>query len=584
MSDTISIIKSSSGSVNAQVSPDGALVSMGNVDHSDEVDMDDYVQNGIWYIPNAATVVNGPSGATGGMLISLSPFLPTDTVNKSGMRQIFVDNNNVYYFRSMVAYVWTPWLRLSDPLGAMGYAEASDEGAVDLDDYVQNGIWYISNATAIVNGPYGAIGGMLISMSPFLPTDTVNTSARRQIFIDNNNVAYFRSMVAYVWTPWVSYPSVAQESPMPTPELFSIDFSAVSDDASSMIGYKEEYVSDGVYRPTGGWDDLVTIDKYVVCDDVSYSADVVLESAGVGVVTLGTRSADYSTSHFATVVKFDFDNHRVEFLTSEQGGGNFDGKSLPGYVYASEEMSGLSGTMYRVEIGRKGRCPYAKVTNLSTSSVCAEKTLSEYAEQEGYGGKAGTLYDLPTFSVLSGSVAFSRVACAVPSDPFALFIGDSITQGLRVTYNECWAKMAADYFGNSVTMGRGGGTINHVISALEDVASKVRPKYVVVTIGTNGGNSKAKLDKVVSLIKSMGAVPIVNCVSQLAGGVSYINDDILDLPCMHARFDIATSVSNNLSNGQNESLFDDDLVHPNADGHKAMYDAFVAEAGWVKVR
>ena len=92
------------------------------------------------------------------------------------------------------------------------------------------------------------------------------------------------------------------------------------------------------------------------------------------------------------------------------------------------------------------------------------------------------------------------------------------------------------------------------------------------------------MDKVVSLIKSMGAVPIVNCVSQLAGGVSYINDDILDLPCMHARFDIATSVSNNLSNGQNESLFDDDLVHPNADGHKAMYDAFVAEAGWVKVR
>ena len=122
--------------------------------------------------------------------------------------------------------------------------------------------------------------------------------------------------------------------------------------------------------------------------------------------------------------------------------------------------------------------------------------------------------------------------------------------------------------------GRGGGGITGVIEKIDSEVSLLKPKYVMVTIGTNDYGTVDRLQSLVTKIKEKGAIPIINCIpcapwSSSDKLKSTINSAILKLNEKCARFDIATS-KDYLLQEPDEALFCDDKIHPNENGHIEM--------------
>lgn len=355
-----------------------------------------------------------------------------------------------------------------------------------------------------------------------------------------------------------------------------------------LLNYSSSNIGDYGYTNETGWGNRVTIDKSIVCDDVTYSAIIKLNDAA-SVCALGTETKYTGSSH-STIVKFDFANSQIILMGNAEppnNTGGYDGKSLDNLVVYKtiENISNISGTAYRLEIGRRNRCPYVRLYNMTTGKICADYIDTDYATNLGYGGKWGTLYDVPNFGTISGSVTFRRVSAIVPTDVFAMFVGDSITQGSKVAHDEAWANKVINYLGgHCINCGRGGGKLNDALKIIADIAPAARPKYIIVTIGTNQtGATSAEFEDIKNTIISMGSIPIINCISMLENSVSTINNIILALGTDSCRFDRATAVHNNVSEGQNPALYiTGDTKHPNADGHGAMYNCFVATVGYIK--
>lgn len=357
---------------------------------------------------------------------------------------------------------------------------------------------------------------------------------------------------------------------------------AFSGDYDDMSDYDSARISSAGYNPASGFSNKVTINRCVVCDTISIKALVHFNNTTNVSLTLGTVDAGFTSSKHATIVKFDFANARVDFMAGASGGGNYDGTTMPGYVYDSFDLENISGYMYTVEIGRISRCPYARVWNRKTGKLCGEKILTEYATSESYGGKAGALYDYPTFSALSDNVYFERIVIAAPANPFAAFVGDSITEGSQVSVSDAWAGRACKYLGKSINCGRGGGNIDNAQKCVDGILAAIKPKYVFVTIGTNGGNTETKLNNLISTIKAFGATPVINCITMKTTSVESVNEQILATNAEHCRFDYATAVNNDPSQGQNASLFNSDNLHPNAAGHMAMYKEWLTNFSNIK--
>ena len=102
----------------------------------------------------------------------------------------------------------------------------------------------------------------------------------------------------------------------------------------------------------------------------------------------------------------------------------------------------------------------------------------------------------------------------------------------------------------------------------------IRPKFVMLTTGTDGGNTKDKLVALVDLVRSYGAVPILNRIPLKDDGSSAEVNEVIASVCEEkgvasCRFDLATA-SGDDSSSQDRELFTEDLIHPNEDGHYAM--------------
>ena len=119
----------------------------------------------------------------------------------------------------------------------------------------------------------------------------------------------------------------------------------------------------------------------------------------------------------------------------------------------------------------------------------------------------------------------------------------------------------------------------------------VKPKYAVITIGTNDTTptpstiDSTKLNTLVSTVRSMGIIPIINTIyrrtSTYDTKVSQANQDILNLHEITCRFDIATSIDFDLSNEQDTSLYLSDKLHLNKEGNKVIFDRFMNDTGYV---
>lgn len=213
-------------------------------------------------------------------------------------------------------------------------------------------------------------------------------------------------------------------------------------------------------------------------------------------------------------------------------------------------------------------------TAIYTESVSTNSTLNEFA-----GGRQN---GFPFVVLLSGDNAeVLRWYITTPfASPLIAVYGDSITEGDRLTnYQKRYVDWLKNDFGdlNVSVSGMSGSNIDTVTVQIEDEIPVTKPTIVIVAIGTNGTNTEAKLNALKTYIESQGAITIFNHIPMLPNTEAQTKNAVIDLiQTEHALMDVATANNNIVSDGQNTALFAD-LIHPNENGHKAMYERFIID-------
>ncbi len=192
------------------------------------------------------------------------------------------------------------------------------------------------------------------------------------------------------------------------------------------------------------------------------------------------------------------------------------------------------------------------------------------------GMNAGTELLVKQITVLAGK-----------SDLTLLMYGDSITQpeGYFPTadYPFAWTQLIINRVpGKAMSSGRGGTTINEVLNRIKNELPFVRAKYVMVTIGTNGGNTEENLSELVEYIRSQGSIPILNNIPSNESGTQVPENALIErirqkYNIKGCKFDIATSIGFDGIDVDTSTMYLEDYDwgtiyhHPNVKGSKLMY-------------
>jgi hypothetical protein len=210
-----------------------------------------------------------------------------------------------------------------------------------------------------------------------------------------------------------------------------------------------------------------------------------------------------------------------------------------------------------------------------------ENTLEVVASHTDYAHwcrtVVGKLLGRPFIQLTSGTLTVKSYTHYLMNNPEIVFIGDSITEcGYRC---KSYAAMAIekDFNDNGCIVAQGGATDDSLAISKESELRFMKPKYLSILSGTNGGITAAQIENWKTFCESNGIVYLRHFVPVSKVPSTYPwatkNEVISNSGVLGAHFDFATALNNNPNNGANTSLFGDD-VHPNADGQVAMYKRF----------
>ncbi|RYY21805.1 MAG: SGNH/GDSL hydrolase family protein [Chitinophagaceae bacterium] len=208
------------------------------------------------------------------------------------------------------------------------------------------------------------------------------------------------------------------------------------------------------------------------------------------------------------------------------------------------------------------------------------------------GFSVGMQWDHYCFGLSAGSsMLIKRISVyALKKDVQLLLYGDSITQpeGYFPTkdFSMAWTQQVIRKLkGNAMSSGRGGATIEMVLEYIKNELPFIRSKYVMVTIGTNGGNTEQKLLQLVEYIKSQGAIPILNNIPSNESGTQVTENLLIEKVRTIAGlkgclFDLATSVAGDGKLVDKSTMYWEDYTgsygwqiyhHPNEVGGSKMF-------------
>ncbi|MFV0332145.1 MAG: SGNH/GDSL hydrolase family protein [Dysgonomonas sp.] len=160
--------------------------------------------------------------------------------------------------------------------------------------------------------------------------------------------------------------------------------------------------------------------------------------------------------------------------------------------------------------------------------------------------------------------------------PLLYIVGDSITYGYgtndtSLTYAHLIGALTG---GNYVVSPRGGGKIGGVIEKIQTECTIIKPKYIMVTIGTNQIPTIAQLQQLIDAINAVGSIPIINCIPCRTNGEQMTtNNNILSMGVYSCRFDLATCVDPTAEILKADlALYVDNGGHPNIVGFQRMAD------------
>ena len=177
-----------------------------------------------------------------------------------------------------------------------------------------------------------------------------------------------------------------------------------------------------------------------------------------------------------------------------------------------------------------------------------------------------------------------------------LMYGDSITQPEAYfptsDFAQAWTQQVINRLnGDAMSSGRGGANIDMLLNYIKNELPFIEAKYVMVTIGTNGGNTEAKLIQLVDYIKAQGAIPILNNIPSNESGTQVAESILINqvrskTGIQGARFDLATSLLGDGKEVDKTTMYWEDYTgsygwqiyhHPNEKGGKKMFDQTVTD-------
>lgn len=249
---------------------------------------------------------------------------------------------------------------------------------------------------------------------------------------------------------------------------------------------------------------------------------------------------------------------------------------------------------YLVEIRRDYQHSSIKLIDLYTAQETEVMGINDGSGgvgrgAEGVGFHVGRQYDYYCFGVMEGQGLLVKqiVVQADQSAPVLLIYGDSITEpeGYYPTkdFLQSWTQLIINRMqGNAISSGRGGTTIRELLERIKNELPYLKAKYVMITIGTNGGNTPENLSELVEYIQSQGAIPILNNIpANESGSHIAVNAMITDIRQKYdikgCKFDVATSKDQLGQEVDRSTMYFEDYDwgeiyhHPNVKGSKLMY-------------
>lgn len=260
----------------------------------------------------------------------------------------------------------------------------------------------------------------------------------------------------------------------------------------------------------------------------------------------------------------------------------FSGSVLPA-IRSSKvvKFSLVAGRKYIIEMYRLARANGVRIIDTLTGN---SDYIEVYPTQAVHGSDTevyvgGLQYD--QFGIFwNGGTAplIHELSCGYfgVRNPLLYIVGDSITYGYgtndpALAYAHIIGALTG---GDYIVSPRGGGKIGGVLEKIQTECSIIKPVYIMVTIGTNAAPSVAELEQLVTAIKAIGSIPIINCIPCRTNGEQMTaNDRILALGEYTCRFDLATAIDKTAATLKADlSLYVDGGVHPNTTGFQRMAD------------
>jgi extradiol dioxygenase family protein len=252
------------------------------------------------------------------------------------------------------------------------------------------------------------------------------------------------------------------------------------------------------------------------------------------------------------------------------------------------------GHDYLVEVHRNYQTVMLRLIDLHTGvadSIAAtmDGTGGARAGAVGPGFSVGLQHDYYCFGLAGGSGMYVKQMTVLSKacNLLLLIYGDSITEpeGYFPTadFPASWTQLIRQQAqGRVMTSGRGGTTIKELQERIKNELPFVKAKYVMVTIGTNGGNTEENLSALVEYIQSQGAIPILNNIpANESGSQVPINAVIEKVRRKYningARFDKATSLDFDGAVVDKTTMWHEDYDfgqiyhHPNGKGARLMF-------------
>lgn len=326
-----------------------------------------------------------------------------------------------------------------------------------------------------------------------------------------------------------------------------------------------------------------------------------LVCSSTGIENIALINAEYFCSRREIIYDFKFVSGIMYFYTKSWSNANsslvsvdfttnklnlhehVSDSTIPDIVESVSFVPSVYGTDYRVVLS----CPERGAISAKLYDITSGELLAEIVKPFQYGGPSwGLLFERPAvFSSVSGAIVTRFQVVAEYSDNILVqIIGDSITQGYYASGpRTSYAGRLIGAFGgdNVVLSGRSGGRVADVLEILESETPILKPKYVMVTIGTNAGITQQNATDIINGIVAAGAIPILNHIPSIHGTTQTLAqaNAVIDTAISAsqnrvycAKMDVGVSEDFDPAQGIDTTCFVTDQLHPNDKGHLRMYE------------